>query len=182
MHNECHDDDGWWPGELTKDISGVRNRYQNVIHCRLERDKAEALSQQKEAMNRAFRVQMSKLLKEKEDLIRKCSQPQSASKPPVTTTSECQKLAHEIAVLRGEKKKLEEQLQVINFLKMEKGVVGAIIIGPFQVWKESEQYRFENMRSLLDDKTRELTLLQKQLKQQIARLVSRSIPRRDIKS
>ena len=38
--------------------------------------------------------------------------------------------------------------------------------------KESEQHRFENMRSLLDDKARELTLLQKQLRQQIARLVS----------
>jgi len=37
--------------------------------------------------------------------------------------------------------------------------------------KESEQHRFENMRSLLDDKARELTLLQKQLRQQIARLV-----------
>lgn len=52
-----------------------------------------------------------------------------------------------------------------------------ILIGlaPFdQVLKESEQNRFENTRSLLDDKTRELTALQKQLKQQIARLVSSS--------
>lgn len=38
--------------------------------------------------------------------------------------------------------------------------------------KESEQHRFENMRSLLDDKARELTMFQKQLRQQIARLVS----------
>ena len=39
--------------------------------------------------------------------------------------------------------------------------------------KESEQNRFENMRSLLDDKARELITFQKQLRQQIARLVSR---------
>lgn len=38
--------------------------------------------------------------------------------------------------------------------------------------KESEQNRFENMRSLLDDKARELITLQKQLRQQITRLVS----------
>lgn len=38
--------------------------------------------------------------------------------------------------------------------------------------KESEQNRFENMRSLLDDKARELITFQKQLRQQIARLVS----------
>jgi hypothetical protein len=39
--------------------------------------------------------------------------------------------------------------------------------------RESEQHRFENMRSLLDDKARELITFQKQLRQQIARLVSR---------
>lgn len=38
--------------------------------------------------------------------------------------------------------------------------------------KESEQNRFENMRSLLDDKARELITFQKQLRQQITRLVS----------
>ena len=41
-----------------------------------------------------------------------------------------------------------------------------------QMMKESEQNRFENMRSLLDDKARELITFQKQLRQQIARLVS----------
>ena len=41
---------------------------------RLERDKAEALYQQKESMNRAFRVQLSKLVKEKEELLRKYQQ------------------------------------------------------------------------------------------------------------
>jgi|688.fasta_scaffold617437_2 hypothetical protein len=42
-----------------------------------------------------------------------------------------------------------------------------------QLMRESEQHRFENMRSLLDDKARELITFQKQLRQQIARLVSR---------
>lgn len=89
---------------------------------RLERDKAEALSQQKEAMNRAFRVQLSKLLKEKEDLVRKCQQQSCGGKAPAAVTApasssvnnggDSQKLSHEIAILRGEKKKLEEQLQV----------------------------------------------------------------------
>ena len=41
-----------------------------------------------------------------------------------------------------------------------------------QLMRESEQHRFENMRSLLDDKTRELITFQKQLRQQIVRLVS----------
>ncbi len=42
-----------------------------------------------------------------------------------------------------------------------------------QLMRESEQHRFENMRSLLDDKARELNTFQKQLRQQITRLVSR---------
>ena len=41
-----------------------------------------------------------------------------------------------------------------------------------QLMRESEQHRFENMRSLLDDKARELITFQKQLRQQITRLVS----------
>lgn len=45
-------------------------------------------------------------------------------------------------------------------------------ISRVQLMKDSEQHRFENMRSLLDDKTRELITLQKQLRQQITRLVS----------
>ena len=96
---------------------------------RLERDKAEALNHQKEAMNRAFRVQLAKLLKEKEELQRKCQtlQQQTTKCEPsigkvhaATLTSsaainqqlELQKLIHENAVLRIEKKKQEEQLQV----------------------------------------------------------------------
>lgn len=91
---------------------------------RLERDKAEALNHQKEAMNRVFRVQLAKLLKEKEDLQRKCQTLQqskdSANKnhPAGSTATglagpEMQKLIHENAVLRIEKKKQDEQLQVI---------------------------------------------------------------------
>ena len=70
---------------------------------------------------------------------------------PTTCPPEVQKLCHENACLRIDKKKQDEQLQLL---------------------KESEQTRFENMRSLLDDKARELNHLQKQLRQQIARLVS----------
>jgi len=40
----------------------------------MDRDKSEALYQQKESMNRAFRVQLSKLVKEKEELLRKYQQ------------------------------------------------------------------------------------------------------------
>lgn len=96
-----------------------------VDDVRLERDKAEALNHQKEAMNRAFRVQLAKLLKEKEDLQRKCQILQQTKEPTgkvqgVTSSStassqpsaEVQKLIHENAVLRIEKKKQEEQLQV----------------------------------------------------------------------
>ncbi len=98
-----------------------------VDDVRLERDKAEALNHQKEAMNRAFRVQLAKLLKEKEDLQRKCQTLQQTKEPTgkvqgVTSSStassqssaELQKLIHENAVLRIERKKQEEQLQVTN--------------------------------------------------------------------
>lgn len=93
---------------------------------RFERDKAEALNHQKEAMNRAFRVQLAKLLKEKEELQRKCQTLMQQSKEPngkiqsngMTTAAasqaaaETMKLIHENAILRNEKKKQEEQLQV----------------------------------------------------------------------
>lgn len=91
----------------------------------MERDKTEALNHQKEAMNRAFRVQMTKLLKEKEELQRKCQTLQqakeqtnktypggSASSTTGPLAPEMQKLIHENAVLRIEKKKQDEQLQV----------------------------------------------------------------------
>lgn len=108
-----------------------------LIRClllnRLERDKAEALNTQKEAMNRAFRAQLAKLLKEKEELIRKVQSLQQAkdappsahnckgpaplpgstgSSAPCQSAVELQKLIHENNILRIEKKKQEEQLQV----------------------------------------------------------------------
>lgn len=98
--------------------------YLNIICCpvccyRLEREKAEALCQQKEAMNRAFRVQLAKLMKEKEDLIRKCQTknqlaPSSPTNSAATNTNpaELQKLVYELGVVRSEKKKTEDQLQV----------------------------------------------------------------------
>jgi hypothetical protein len=89
----------------------------------LERDKAEALNHQKEAMNRVFRVQLAKLLKEKEDLVRKCQQQQQQldhqQQPNSGGTSngnpspvELQKLVHENSILRIDKKRIEDQLQV----------------------------------------------------------------------
>lgn len=138
-------------------------------------------------MNRVFRVQIAKLLKEKEDLVRKCQQHLDGHQQPGNNHNvganspspvEMQKLVHENSILRIEKKRVEDQLQVIffpsvyiyKFLRVQNSIILSICIA--QVMKESEQHRFENMRSLLDDKARELTLFQKQLRQQIARLVS----------
>ncbi|KAK4002974.1 hypothetical protein OUZ56_004765 [Daphnia magna] len=159
-----------------QNVEGVKERKERQMRrlaaemddqrSKFERDKVEALNHQKEAMNRAFRVQLAKLLKEKEELQRKCQTLMQQSKEPngkiqsngMTTAAasqaaaETMKLIHENAILRNEKKKQEEQLQMM---------------------KESEQHRFENMRSLLDDKARELITFQKQLRQQIARLVER---------
>lgn len=94
----------------------------------MDRDKHDALNAQKEAMNRTFRVQLAKLAKEKEDLARKLQNQSKtntagasanvnvasagAAGPQITVSAECQKLTHENAVLRGEKKKLEDQFQV----------------------------------------------------------------------
>lgn len=100
----------------------------DCLSRRLERDKTEALSHQKEAMNRVFRVQLAKLLKEKEELQRKCQTLQQAKDSAVNKLHpagpsgaatapfgpEMQKLIHENAVLRIEKKKQDEQLQVIK--------------------------------------------------------------------
>lgn len=101
---------------------------------RFERDKAEALSHQKEAMNRAFRVQLAKLLKEKEELQRKCQTLLQQSKEPngkitgnglgnataassQAAAAEMLKLIHENSILRIDKKKQEEQLQVKATIK-----------------------------------------------------------------
>jgi hypothetical protein len=99
---------------------------------RFERDKAEALSHQKEAMNRAFRVQLAKLLKEKEELQRKCQTLQSkepngkitgnglanaAAASSQAAAAEMLKLIHENSILRIDKKKQEEQLQVKATIK-----------------------------------------------------------------
>lgn len=106
----------------------IAGRYQN----RFERDKAEALSHQKEAMNRAFRVQLAKLLKEKEELQRKCQTLQSkepngkitgnglanaAAASSQAAAAEMLKLIHENSILRIDKKKQEEQLQVKATIK-----------------------------------------------------------------
>lgn len=74
-------------------------------------------------MNRAFRVQLAKILKEKEDLIRKCQSnnknaPPSPTNSAATNTAELQKLVQELGVLRSEKKKTEEQLQVFLIIKI----------------------------------------------------------------
>lgn len=91
-------------------------------------------------MNRAFRVQLAKLLKEKEELVRKVQSLQQAKDAPQSAHScklgtgaapggppgsagqsagsacpsavELQKLVHENNVLRIDKKKQDEQLQV----------------------------------------------------------------------
>jgi len=73
-------------------------------------------------MNRVFRVQLAKLLKEKEDLVRKCQQQQQQldhQQPNCNGTSnsnpspvELQKLVHENSILRIDKKRVEDQLQV----------------------------------------------------------------------
>jgi hypothetical protein len=99
-----------------------------VDRNRFERDKAEALNHQQEAMNRAFRVQLAKLLKEKEELQRKCQTLLQQSKEPngkihsngltnagaasSQSAAEMLKLIHENSILRIDKKKQEEQLQV----------------------------------------------------------------------
>ena len=64
-------------------------------------------------MNRTFRVQLAKMIREKEELGRKLQAATEAAQGSSSSTSgELQKLAHENALLRGEKKKLEEQFQV----------------------------------------------------------------------
>ncbi len=74
-------------------------------------------------MNRAFRVQLAKLMKEKEDLIRKCQTknqlaPSSPTNSAATNTNpELQKLVYELGVVRSEKKKTEDQLQVYDKIK-----------------------------------------------------------------
>jgi hypothetical protein len=79
----------------------------------LERDKHDALNTQKEAMNRTFRVQLAKMIRDKEELGRKLQAATEAAQGSSSSTSgELQKLAHENALLRGEKKKLEDQFQV----------------------------------------------------------------------
>ena len=90
-------------------------------------------------MNRAFRVQLAKLLKEKEELVRKlhllqqtkdvhlcahsckslglsaASASSGSSASSCSSAAEVQKLIHENSILRIEKKKQEEQLQVRPF-------------------------------------------------------------------
>ena len=79
----------------------------------MERDKHEALNTQKEAMNRTFRVQLAKMIRDKEELGRKLQAATEAAQGSSSSTcNELQKLAHENALLRGEKKKLEDQFQV----------------------------------------------------------------------
>ena len=64
-------------------------------------------------MNRTFRVQLAKMIREKEELGRKLQAATEAAQGSASSTSgELQKLAHENALLRGEKKKLEDQFQV----------------------------------------------------------------------
>ncbi len=89
-------------------------------------------------MNRAFRVQLAKLLKEKEELQRKCQTLLQQSKEPNgkiignglgnTTAASSQaaaemlKLIHENSILRIDKKKQEEQLQVkATILRLDLG-------------------------------------------------------------
>ena len=81
----------------------------------MERDKQEALFNQKEAMNRAFRVQLTRMAKEKDDLVRRCQHHQQMAKSgsvPAVCSTDLQKLTHENTILRIEKKKQEEQFQV----------------------------------------------------------------------
>ena len=126
-----------------------------VDRNRFERDKAEALNHQKEAMNRAFRVQLAKLLKEKEELQRKCQTLQQSKEPngkihsngpsnagaaSSQSAAEMLKLIHENSILRIDKKKQEEQLQVnkttikiVNFSNGRAHVCKSIIYRMFRV-------------------------------------------------
>ena len=87
-----------------------------MVHARrLEREKHEALTTQKDAMNRSFRVQLAKLVREKDDLARRLQHRHDADATDAAAAAaaaEVQKLALENALLRSDKKKREDQLQV----------------------------------------------------------------------
>ena len=67
-------------------------------------------------MNRSFRVQLAKLVREKDDLARRLQHRHDAdatdAAAAAAAAAEVQKLALENALLRSDKKKREDQLQV----------------------------------------------------------------------
>ena len=66
-------------------------------------------------MNRSFRVQLAKLVREKDDLARRLQHRHDADATDAAAAAaaaEVQKLALENALLRSDKKKREDQLQV----------------------------------------------------------------------